>query len=145
LFEPPAEERGFHGPLLRRPTTPAGRFAMALLGWPPLGAFAAATIDQSTGCGRYAASCPELSAPGTWILETAILLLLLALPALAAWSAHGTIAALVVGVPSAIVLSAAGGTNVREASAPILLAVLAVAYLAGVGYAVVVGRRPAPA
>ena len=118
---------------------------MALLGWPPLGAFAAATIDQSTGCGRYAASCPELSAPGTWILEAAILLLLLALPALAAWSAHGTIAALVVGVPSAIILSAAGGTNVRDASAPILLAVLAVAYLAGVGYAVVVGRRAVPA
>ena len=144
-MEPPADDRGFHGPLLRRPTTAAGRLATALLGWPPLGAFAAATIDQSTGCGRYAASCPELSAPGTWILQAAILLLLLALPALAAWSAHGTIATLVVGVPSAIILSAAGGTNVREASAPILLAVLAIAYLAGVAYAVVVGRRPAPA
>ena len=63
------------------------------------------------------------------------------LPAVAAWSAHGAIAALVVGVPSAIVLSAAGGTNVRDASAPVLLAVLAVAYLAGVAYAVVAARR----
>ena len=142
-IEQPADDRGFRGPLLRRPTTPAGRFAMALLGWPPLGAFAAATIDQSTGCGRYAASCPEISAPGTWILEVAIVFLLFALPSLAAWSAHGTIATLVVGVPSAIILSAAGGTNVREASAPILLGVLAVAYLAGVAYAVIVGRRPA--
>jgi hypothetical protein len=116
---------------------------MALLGWPPLGVFAAAAIDQSTGCGRYAASCPEISSPGTWIVHAAILLLLLALPAVAAWSAHGTIATLVIGVPSSIALSAAGGTNVRETSGPILLSVLALAYLIGVVYAAVVGRRPA--
>jgi hypothetical protein len=130
--------------VLRRPATPAGRFAMALLGWPPLGLFAAAVIDQSTGCGRYAASCPELSAPGTWIVQAAILLFLLALPAVAAWSAHGAIAMIVIGVPSAIVLSAAGGTNVRETSGPILLSVLAIAYLVGVVYAAVVGRRRTP-
>ena len=116
---------------------------MALLGWPPLGVFASAAIDQSTGCGRYAASCPEVSSPGTWIVQAAIVLLLLALPAVAAWSAHGAIAALVIGVPSAIVLSAAGGSNVRDQSAPILLGVLAIAYLAGVAYAVLV-RRLAP-
>ncbi|HEX2755209.1 MAG TPA: hypothetical protein VHM48_07080 [Candidatus Limnocylindrales bacterium] len=122
-----------------------GRLAMAILGWPPLGLFAAAAIDQSTGCGRYAASCPEMSSPGTWILQVSILLFLLALPAVAAWSAHGAIAALGVGLPSAIVLSAAGGSNVRETSGPILLAVIAIAYLVGVAYAVVAGRRPAPA
>ena len=140
-----AGDRDVRGPLLRRPTTPAGRFAMALLGWPPLGVFAAAAIDQSTGCGRYAASCPEISSPGTWIVHAAILLLLLAVPAVAAWSAHGTIAALVAGIPSAIVLSAAGGTNVREQSGPILLGVLAIAYLLGVAYAIVIERRSAPA
>jgi hypothetical protein len=118
---------------------------MALLGWPPLGVFAAAAIDQSTGCGRYAASCPEISSPGTWIVHAAILLLLLAVPAVAAWSAHGTIAALVAGIPSAIELSAAGGTNVREQSGPILLGALAIAYLLGVAYAIVIERRSAPA
>jgi hypothetical protein len=46
----------------------------------------------------------------------------------------------VIGVPSAVILSAAGGTNVREASAPILLGVLAVAYLVGVIYAVIAPR-----
>jgi curved DNA-binding protein CbpA len=142
-IEQPPDASGFRGPLLRRPTTPAGRLAMALLGWPPLGVFAAAAIDQSTGCGRYAASCPEISSPGTWIVQAAILLLLLALPVVAAWSAHGTIATLVIGVPSSIALSAAGGTNVREMSGPILLSVLALAYLIGVAYAAVVGRRPA--
>ena len=118
---------------------------MALLGWPPLGVFASAAIDQSTGCGRYAASCPEISSPGTWIVQVAIVLFLLALPTVASWSAHGAIAALVVGVPSAIVLSAAGGTNVRDQSGPILLALLAVAYLLGVAYAIVIRLRPAPA
>jgi hypothetical protein len=118
---------------------------MAILGWPPLGVFAAAAIDQSTGCGSYAASCPEVSSPGTWIVQAAILLLLLALPAVAAWSAHGAIAALVIGVPLAVALSAGGGSNVRETSGPILLAVLAVAYLGGVAYAVVVRPRPRPA
>ncbi|HLO35000.1 MAG TPA: hypothetical protein VK194_02920, partial [Candidatus Deferrimicrobium sp.] len=114
-------------------------------GWLPLGAFAAAAIDQSTGCGRYAASCSDVSSPGTWIVQAAILLLLLALPAVAAWSAHGAVAALVVGVPAAVVLSAAGGTNMREASAPILLAVLAAAYLVGVAYAVAARWRSGPA
>ena len=114
---------------------------MALLGWLPLGLFAAAAIDESTGCGRFAASCPELSAPGTWVLQAAIVLFLLALPAVAAWSAHGAVATLLVGVPSAVVLSAAGGSNVRETSGPLLLAVLAVAYLGGVAYALVVQRR----
>lgn len=145
-IDQPTDPHAFRGPMLRRPTTPMGRLAMAIVGWPPLGVFAAAAIDQSTGCGTFAASCPEVSSPGTWIVHAAVLLLLLALPAVAAWSAHGAIAAVVLGVPASVVLSAAGGSNVRETSGPILLALLAVAYLAGVGYAIVVPRlrsRPA--
>ena len=141
----PGEDAARRLPILREPTTPTGRLAMALLGWPPLAVFAAAAIDQSTGCGTYAASCAEASSPGTWILQAAIILLLLALPAVATWSAHGAIAALVVGVPAAVLLSVAGGTNVREMSGPILLGVLALAYLGGVGYAVAARLRPHPA
>jgi ABC-type antimicrobial peptide transport system permease subunit len=62
------------------------------------------------------------------------------LPAVAAWSAHGAIAAVIAGIPTAIALSAAGGSNVREQSAPILLAVLAIAYIGGVVYALLVRR-----
>jgi curved DNA-binding protein CbpA len=145
-IDQPSGGPGFRGPLLRRPTTALGRLAMAVLGWPPLGVFAAAAIDETTGCGRLAASCPEISSPGTWIVQAAILLLLLALPVVAAWSAHGAVAALIVGVPSAVVLSAAGGSNVRDQSGPLLLAVLAIAYLGGVLYAVIVARgRSSPA
>jgi hypothetical protein len=113
---------------------------MALVGWAPLGIFSTAVIDGSTGCGRYAASCPEVYAPGTWVVQAAIILLLLALPRLAAWSAHGAIAAVVIGIPSAIALSAAGGSNVRDQSGPVLLTVLAVAYLVGVAYAIAAPR-----
>jgi DnaJ domain len=124
-------------PLLREPTTPIGRLAMAALGWPPLGMFVAAAVDESTGCGRYAASCADVASPGTWLLNAMLLLFLLALPRVATWSAHGTIAALVAGIPTAIALSAGGGSNVPEASGPVLMTVLALAYLAGVGYAIV--------
>lgn len=138
-----AEDGRFRGPLLRQPGSPSGRLAMALLGWPPLGVFAAAAIGESTGCGRYAASCSEVYSPGTWIVHAAIVLLLLALPRLAAWSAHGSVAALVVGVPAAMVLSAGGGARQPEASAAVLLGLLAVAYLIGISYAIVLGRETA--
>ena len=132
---------GFHAPVLPAPRTAGGRAAIALLGWPPLALFAASAIGESTGCGRYAASCAEASSPGTWVLGVAIFILLLAAPAVARWSAHGTVAMLLVGVPSAVILSAAGGTNVREASAPILLGVLALAYLIGIVYGLLGPRR----
>jgi hypothetical protein len=113
---------------------------MALLAWPPLGLGVAAAIGEETGCGRFAASCGELSAPGTWVVQAAILVLLLALPVVARWSAHGTIATLIVGVPSALVLSAGGGSRQPEASSATLAVLLVVAFLLGVAYAVLVPR-----
>jgi curved DNA-binding protein CbpA len=80
---------------------------------------------------RFAASCGELSSPGTWIVQAAILLLLLALPRVAAWLAHGTLATALIGIPTAIILSAGGGSRVPEASAGFLTTVLAIAWIAG--------------
>ena len=127
---------GFAAPLLRLPTTPAGRLGLALLGWPPLGVAAATAVGESTGCGRFAASCAEVFSPGTWILQIAIVLLLLALPRLAGWSAVGTLAALAAAIPTAIALSAGGGSRQPEASAGVLLAVLGLAYVVGVAWAI---------
>jgi hypothetical protein len=118
------------------PTTPAGRLGLALLGWPPLGVAAATAVGESTGCGRFAASCAEVFSPGTWILQIAIVLLLLALPRLAGWSAVGTLAALAAAIPTAIALSAGGGSRQPEASAGVLLAVLGLAYVVGVAWAI---------
>jgi hypothetical protein len=71
-----------------------------------------------------------------WIVQVAIILLLLAVPRLAAWSAVGTLVALATAVPTAVVLSASGGSNAPETSAGVLVAVLGLAYVAGVGAAV---------
>ena len=127
-------------PRFRAPTTSAGRLAIALLGWPPLGLAAATAIGESSGCGRFAASCGELSSPGTWIVQAAILILLLALPRVAAWSVHGALAALVVGAPAAVVLSAGGGARQPETSASVLTIVVVAAYVLGVVYALVAPR-----
>ena len=127
-------------PRLRAPTTSVGRLAIALLGWPPLGLAAATAIGESSGCGRFAASCGELSSPGTWIVQAAILVLLLALPRVAAWSAHGALAALVVGAPAAVVLSAGGGARQPETSASVLTIVVVGAYVLGVVYALAAPR-----
>jgi curved DNA-binding protein CbpA len=135
---------GFAAPLLRSPTTPAGRLGLALLGWPPLGVAVASVIDQSTGCGRFAASCAEVFSPGTWIVQVAIVLLLLALPRLAGWSAVGTLVALAAAIPTAIALSAGGGSRQPEASAGVLLGVLGLAYVAGVVWAIARRWWPSP-
>jgi curved DNA-binding protein CbpA len=139
-FEEPPPDRRFRGPVLRRPTTGLGRLLMALLAWPPLALVTTVAIGEETGCGRFAASCGEASSPGTWIVLAAIFVLLLALPRIAGWLAHGTLATAVIGIPTAIVLSAGGGSRVPETSAAFLTTVLAIAWVAGVLYGLIVPR-----
>ncbi len=84
-----------------------------------------------------AASCRR---PGRGSWRSAILILLIALPRVAAWAAHGTIAAVLVGIPAAILLSAAGGAHEQEASASVLLGLIGLAWVAGIVYAILVPR-----
>jgi hypothetical protein len=62
---------------------------------------------------------------------------LLALPALAAVAAVGTLAVLAASVPAAVFLSATGGSREPEAAAAILAVVLGIAWLVGAAFAVV--------
>ena len=96
----------------------------------------ATAIGESSGCGRFAASCAEVFSPGTWIVQVAIVLLLFALPRLAGWSAVGTLVALAAAIPTAVALSAGGGSRQPEASAGVLMAVLGLAYVGGVAWAI---------
>ena len=139
---PRAPDDGPLSLLSRAPTTAAGRLGLALLGWPPLGLAVAGAVGESTGCGRFAASCNEAFSPGTWIVQIAIVLLLLALPRVAAWSAVGTLAALAAAIPTAIVLSAGGASREPTVSASILMAILGLAYVAGVAWAIARRARP---
>lgn len=117
-----------------------GRVALALFGWPPLGIALATVTGELTGCARFAASCVELFGVGTWLAQLAIIAVLLALPGLAAISAMGTLFALAAAVPAAVFLSATGGAREPAAGAVILGGAVAVAYLAGVAFAL--ARRP---
>ena len=109
-----------------------GRVALALVGWPPIGVALSSAAGEMTGCSRFAASCIDVFGVGTWLVQLAVIVLLIALPALATISATGTLVALAAAVPAAVILSASGGARQPEASAAVLAAVLALAYLVGV-------------
>jgi hypothetical protein len=127
-------------PRIRPPRTLSGRLVAAIFAWPLVGGLLSVAVQESSGCGRFAASCPALSAPGTWLLLVAILVLLIALPRVASWLVTGSIAAFVAGAAAAVALSAGGGTALPDVSAPILGSVVIVAYVAGVIYAIVLDR-----
>ncbi len=135
--EPPAIDRL---PRFRAPRSLAGRILAAVVAWPFLGGMLAFSIQEQSGCGRFAASCPELSAPGTWLLHAAILVLLVAVPRLAAWLVTGTVAGFVAGAATAVALSAGGGTSLPDVSTTVLGSVVIAAYVGGVLYAIVVER-----
>jgi hypothetical protein len=114
-----------------------GRIALALLGWPPIGLVASAIAGEASGCSRFAATCVDVFALGTWLVQLAIIAVLLALPTVAGVSAVGTLVALGASIPAAVVLSASGGSREPAASAAVLAVVLAVAYVVGVGVGIV--------
>lgn len=117
------------------------RVGLALVGWPPIGVAIATIAGEVTGCGRFAATCVEVFGVGTWLAQVAVFLILLAVPSLAALSAVGTLAALAASIPTAVILSASGGSREPAASASILGGVLAVAYLLGFAFALVRRRQ----
>jgi Meckel syndrome type 1 protein len=117
------------------------RIGLALVGWPPIGVAIATIAGEVTGCGRFAATCVEPFGVGTWLAQLAVIVVLLVVPSLAALSAVGTLAALAASIPTAVVLSASGGSREPAASATILGAVLALAYAAGVAFALVRRRQ----
>ena len=127
--------------------TPRGfmaRVGLALIGWPAIGLALATITGELTGCGRFAASCVDPFGVGTWLAQLVIIAILLVLPSVAALSAVGSLVALAASVPTAVILSASGGSREPAVSATILGVVLVLAYAAGVVVALVRRRRIAP-
>jgi hypothetical protein len=139
FIQPPSGSR-FRGPVLRTPSGSIGRLLIAFVGWLGLAAIAATFLGEMTGCSRFSVSCDETAAPVSGLVLVAMYLPLLALPALATWLAHGTLAVFVLGVPTTILLSATGGAQQPAASAAVITAVSAIAWVIGVVYAVVMPR-----
>jgi curved DNA-binding protein CbpA len=113
------------------------RLALALVGWPPIGIGLAFLLGELTGCGRFAATCVDGFALGTWIGQLAIILVLLVVPGLAAVAAVGTMATLAAAVPIAVLLSAAGGSREPDSAGVVLGVTLGAAWAIGVAIAVV--------
>ena len=127
--------------------TPRGfmaRVGLALIGWPAIGLALTTITGELTGCGRFAASCVDPFGIGTWLAQLVIIAILLVLPPVAALSAVGSLVALAASVPTAVILSASGGSREPAVSATILGVVLVLAYAAGVVVALVRRRRTAP-
>ena len=127
--------------------TPRGfmaRVGLALIGWPAIGLALTTVTGELTGCGRFAASCVDPFGVGTWLAQLVIIAILLILPTVAALSAVGSLVALAAAVPTAVILSASGGSHEPAASATILGVVLVLAYAAGVFVALVRRRGIAP-
>jgi hypothetical protein len=145
VVRPAVVRQRFRGPVLRQPSGSVGRLVVAFVGWVGLAAIADTLLGEMTGCSRFSVSCDETAAPASGIVLVALYLPLLALPSVATWLAHGTLAVFLLGFPTAILLSATGGAQQPAASAAVINAVSAIAWVIGIVYAVVMprlGREP---
>ena len=119
---------------------PIRRLGLALVAWPPVGLAAAAAIGEMTGCTAYSAECGGSDMLLPWLAQAAILGLLLLLPPLARLFVGGTIAVLLALVPITAFLLVVGAGGAPQA-ALVMAALLAVAWVAGVGWAAFAWRR----
>jgi hypothetical protein len=119
---------------------PIRRLGLALVAWPPLGLAAAAAIGDLTGCSSFAATCGGTDALLPWLAQAGILGLLLLLPALARLLAAGSIAVVLALVPATAFLVVIGGSGEPQAGFALGF-LLAIAWLAGLGWYVVTAHR----
>ncbi len=118
------------------------RFLVAFLGWPGIAVAIGTPVSDATGCSSYSASCPDALVPILLALNVAILLVLYALPPLAAVAAFASLGAIAVAIPVGLVLSVGSGPRTPE-TADLLRIAVAVAYLvAFAGAAWWLARRP---
>jgi len=146
--DPPPDGLSILVRLLDPPHPPPERALLALLGWPPLGLAVATLVGEATGCGRFAAICTDSAATtataGILLSQFAILAVLAALPRVASLAVGGTLAMIVVALPAAIILTAAGGSREPGVAGRVLIEVMAVAWVVGVGLAIRRSRAGSP-
>ncbi len=135
-FDPGPAFSEMAGALLRTPTRPVHRLALAVAGGAPLGLGLAWFLGELTGCGRFAATCDPGVISFAWLAGLAIIAVLMLVPAAASITTAGTIAAFGAGIPATVLLSATGGARMPEASSAVLGVILVIGWLAGVGYAI---------
>jgi hypothetical protein len=129
--------------LARRPDR-RWRLALALAGWPPIGYALGTLISTLTGCAALSPSCPEPLTMLPLAVQPLVVAGLFVVPPAAAVAAFAAVVALAVALPVTAVLSVGSGPDARV-GAPVLGALVAVAYLVGLAWgANAVWRSPAP-
>jgi hypothetical protein len=117
--------------------TGVARIGRAVIGWTPVALGAGWLAGEVSGCGRFAATCPPVVAPATWITQLALLLLLLLWPRLARIGAIGTIAILGTVFPASLLLFATADPAGVEWGRPILGGLIVLAWFVGLGFGLV--------
>ena len=122
--------------LQRAASTPPGRVIVALFGWIPVAVALAAVTDAVPACSGVGTACADPLTGGLWVVDLAIIALLVAVPRLGWIAAIGSLAFFVVGMIATPLLLAIGGAQTAPETAGVLTVVLAVAWLAGIALAV---------
>jgi hypothetical protein len=121
--------------LQRAAATMPGRVIAALLGWIPIAVALAALTEAVPVCGGMATVCSDPLTGGIWVVDLAVIALLVAIPRLGWIAAIGSAAFFVVGIVATPVLLVLGGTRTPTGTASALTVVLVVAWLAGIALA----------
>jgi len=121
--------------LQRAASTPPGRIVVALVGWIPFAVALAALTEAVPVCSGVGTVCDDRLMGGVWIVDLAVIALLVAIPRLGWIAAIGSLAFFIVGMIATPVLLAMGGSQTPAGTADALTVVLVVAWLAGVALA----------
>ena len=114
--------------------TGVARIGRAVIGWAPVALGAGWLAGEVSGCGRFAATCPPMVDPLTWVVQLAALLVLILFPRLARISTIGTIAILGTVFPASLLLFATGDPEGMAFGRSLLGGLIIVAWLVGLGY-----------
>jgi hypothetical protein len=114
--------------------TGVARIGRAVIGWAPVALDAGWLAGEVSGCGRFAATCPPMVDPLTWVVQLAALLVLILFPRLARITTIGTIAILGTVFPASLLLFATGDPEGMAFGRSLLGGLIIVAWLVGLGY-----------
>jgi hypothetical protein len=117
--------------------TGVARIGRAVIGWAPIALGAGWLAGEVSGCGRFAATCPPIVDPLTWVVQLSALLLLILLPRIARITTIGTLAILGTVFPASLLLFATGDPEGMAFGRSLLGGLIIVAWLVGLGYGVV--------
>ena len=114
-----------------------GRAVRAVLGWLPIALGLGWLVGELTGCGRFAATCDPSVTPLTAAGQAIVLAVLFLTPELAAIAAGASLVLLAAATAATLILSATGTAADEGSRRAALAALLMVAWLSGLGIAVV--------